>query len=114
MKNGIVLMQTIIAVSVYFVWVFRFDNVVKEFKQFGLSDLIRNMVGASKISLSALLIAGIWFPALVPVASILMGFFMLSAQFFHFKNSSPMQKRAPSFLLLVACTLVALATLNII
>jgi len=54
--------QLIVAFSVLFVWVFRFDNIVKEFKQYGLSDLIRNSVGASKISLSALLIAGVFLP----------------------------------------------------
>jgi hypothetical protein len=31
-----------IAISVVIVWVFRFDNIVKEFKQYGLSDLTRN------------------------------------------------------------------------
>ncbi len=112
MKNYIILVQIIIALSVDYVWIFRFENVMKEFKQFGLNDLTRNIVGASKISLAALLVAGIWYTPLVLVSSLLMGFFMLSAQFFHFKNSSPMQKRVPSLLLLLACLFVALASLN--
>jgi len=52
--------QLIVAFSVLYVWIFRFENIIIEFKQYGLSDLIRNIVGASKISLSALLIAGIF------------------------------------------------------
>ena len=67
--------QLIVAFSVLFVWVFRFDNIVKEFKQYGLSDLIRNSVGASKISLSALLIAGVFYPGLVVFSSLSMAFF---------------------------------------
>jgi hypothetical protein len=114
MKNYIILIQVIIALSVDFVWIFRFDNVTKEFKQFGLSDLIRNIVGAAKISLAALLIAGIWFPDLVLTSSLLMGLFMVSAQFFHFKNNSSIQKRIPSLLLLLACLFVSLTILNIV
>ena len=114
MKNYIILVQIIVAISVDYVWIVRFENVIKEFKQFGLSDLTRNFVGASKISLAALLIAGIWYPSLVLISSPLMAFFMVSAQFFHFKNSSPMQKRVPSLFLLLACLFIALASLNII
>ena len=54
MENLAVYSQIIIAVSVINVWVFRFDNIVKEFEQYGLSDMIRNIVGATKISLSTL------------------------------------------------------------
>ena len=57
--------QLVVSLSVLYVWVFRFDNIIKEFKQYGLSDLVRNIVGASKISLSALLIAGVFYPGLV-------------------------------------------------
>ena len=44
MKNYIILVQIIIALSVDYVWIFRFENVMKEFKQFGLSDVTRNIV----------------------------------------------------------------------
>jgi hypothetical protein len=37
-------------------WVFRFDNIVKEFKQYGLSDLTQTIV-ATKIVLATLLVA---------------------------------------------------------
>lgn len=42
------LSQIIIAFSIVVVWVFRFDNIVKEFKHFGIPDIVRNMVGALK------------------------------------------------------------------
>jgi hypothetical protein len=42
-----VIAQLIVAVSVLVVWV-RFDNIVKEFKQYELSDLTRMIVGATK------------------------------------------------------------------
>ena len=36
MENLINLSQTIVAISVVYVWTFRFHNVLKEFEQFGL------------------------------------------------------------------------------
>ena len=101
----------VVAASVAFVWIFRYHNVVKEFAQFGLSDLIRNFVGASKISLSTLLVVGIWFPTLVTIPAVLMGLLMISAQFFHFKVSNPFIKHLPSLILLILCCLITFYSL---
>lgn len=106
------LAQIVIAVSVGYVWVFRFDNIVGEFKQYGLGDLTRTMVGATKIALATLLVAGIWYPSLVLVPAILMGLLMVAAQFYHFKVNNPWQKRLPSLLLFVLCIYVASVSLN--
>jgi hypothetical protein len=57
---------------------------VKEFKQYGLSDLTRTIVGATKIVLATLLVAE-FVSSLVLIPSLLMAFLMLSAQYFHSK-----------------------------
>jgi hypothetical protein len=101
--------QLVIAISVAYVWIFRFDNIVKEFNQYGLSDLTRNIVGASKIALATLLITGIWFPELVFIPALLMAFLMVCAQFFHFKVKNPWLKHLPSLLLLAISLFVALS-----
>jgi hypothetical protein len=95
--------QVIIAASIIYVWVFRFDNIIVEFKQYKLSDLIRSAVGAAKIALATLIVAGIWYPSLVFIPSLMMGFLMLSAQYFHFKVKNPLPKYIPSFFLLLLC-----------
>ncbi|MEZ7838524.1 MAG: DoxX family protein [Flavobacteriales bacterium] len=105
------LMLITLGLSVAYVWVFRFDNVVKEFKQFGLSDLTRNIVGATKISLATLLIMSIWYSSLVLIPSILMGLLMLCAQYFHFKISNPFIKHLPSLILLVLCAFTAYSSI---
>ncbi|MBU6123117.1 DoxX family protein [Hymenobacter siberiensis] len=110
----IVLAQIIIAISIVVVWVFRFDNIVKEFKQYGLPDLVRNMVGATKISLATLLVAGIWFPQLVLVPALIMAFLMLCAQLAHIKVRNPWYKYVPSLLLLVLSLFVAAAYAGVI
>ena len=42
MENISILAQLIVALSVIIVWVFRYENIVLEFKQYGLSSLVRN------------------------------------------------------------------------
>ena len=107
MENLLTLSQIIVAVSVLYVWTFRFHNVLKEFNQFGLSDFIRNIVGTTKISLSTLLIVGVWYPSLVLIPSILMGLLMIGAQYFHFKISNPFIKHLPSLILLALSIFIA-------
>lgn len=107
-----IIAQLIVAGSILFVWIFRFDNIVKEFNQYGLNTITRSMVGATKIALSTLLIAGIWYPSLILFPALGLAFLMLSAQYFHYKISNPMQKRLPSFLLLVLCLFIAAIALK--
>lgn len=108
MNTYSIIAQIVIALSVGYVWIFRFDNIVKEFKQYGLSDLTRNLVGASKMVLATLLITGIWYPQLVFIPALLMAFLMASAQFFHFKAKNPWSKHLPSLFLLVLSLFIAL------
>ena len=114
MKDLALIAQVIVALSIVIVWIFRFDNIVKEFKQYGLSDLTRTMVGSAKIALATLLVAGIWYPSLVLIPALSMAFLMLSAQYFHFKVKNPWQKRMPSLFLLLLCLFIAAVSLNLI
>lgn len=114
MTNYIHFVQIIIAASVAYVWIFRFDNIIKDFKQFGLSDLIRTFVGTAKIALSTLLIVGIWYPILVTIPALIMGLLMVAAQYFHFKINNPFIKHLPSLFLLILCIILTLASMEII
>lgn len=104
--------QLVIALSIAIVWVFRFDNIVIEFKQYGLSTLIRSLVGSSKIVLATLLVVGVWVPSLVLIPALLMALLMISAQYFHFKVNNPFQKRIPALFLLILSLFVAAVSLN--
>jgi hypothetical protein len=110
MNTFAIIAQLIIAVSIIYVWVFRFDNIIVEFKQYGLSDLVRSAVGAAKIVLATLIVTGIWYPALVFIPSLFMGFLMVSAQYFHFKVKNPLNKYIPSFFLLLLCVFLAVVS----
>ncbi len=114
MENIAIAAQLIVAVSIIIVWVFRFDNIVKEFKQYELSDQMRTIVGATKIILATLLVVGIYHKELVLIPALIMAFLMISAQYFHFKVNNPWQKRMPSLFLLALCLFIAAVSLNLI
>lgn len=114
MTNFLFLAQLIVGASVAYVWIFRYDVIISEFKQFGLSDLMRTFVGALKVSLATLLVAGIWFPPLVAIPAVLMGLCMVAAQYYHFKIKNPLLKHLPSLLLLILCVLITfVSTTNV-
>ena len=78
--------QLIISVSVVIVWVFRRDNITNEFIQYKLSNLTKNIIGASKISLATIMIVDLYIDlkGLLLFSSLLMAFLMICAQYFHF------------------------------
>ncbi len=106
--------QIIVAASVYYVWVFRYFNVIKEFKQFGLSDWTRSFIGAAKIALATLILVGIWHPELIAIPSALMGLLMVGAQYFHFKIKNPFIKHLPSLVLLMLCVFLTTVSSGLI
>ena len=112
MENILVLSQIIISISILIVWVFRYDNIVIEFEQYGLSSLLRNIVGASKISLATILIIGIWHHEYLFAASTAMAFLMLCAQFFHFRAKNNWIKFMPSLSLLILSLFIAYSYYN--
>jgi len=99
--------QAIIALTIFIVWVPRFDNIVKEFKQYGLNDFVRSLVGATKISLATFLVVAIWYPELATIPALMMAGLMLCAQLAHFKVKNPWHKFIPSLLMLLLSLFIA-------
>lgn len=114
MENLSYIAQIIIASAIVIVWVFRYDNIILEFKQYGLSDLARTTVGSTKIVLATLLVVGIWNHELILIPAMIMAFLMLSAQYFHFKVRNPISKYLPSFFLLILCIFISLHALKVL
>lgn len=107
MLTAAIIAQLLIAASIVFVWIFRFDNIVAEFTHFRFSPLFRNSVGVAKLALATVLVIGIWYPALVIPAALGMAALMLGAQWAHFRVSNPWVKHVPSALLLALSLFVA-------
>ena len=45
----VAILKISVLVSVLFVWVIRYDNIIKEFKEYELPDWLRDFVGILKI-----------------------------------------------------------------
>lgn len=102
----IILLSLAVSFSVLSVWLFKATSVKNDFDRFNLNGLTMRLVGLSKILLSILLLIGLFSQSLLVASSILMGLFMLIAQYYHFKYRSSLQKKLPSLLLLICCLLI--------
>ena len=89
-------LKIIVGVSIFFVWVVRYSNIIEEFKQYQLPDWLRDMVGIFKLSFAVMIqsdSAGI---------AVLMG----AALFTHFRVNTPYFKRLPSLSLMIICIML--------
>ena len=50
MNTILLAMKILVATSIYFVWVVRYENIVKEFKEFDLPEWLRDVTGILKMS----------------------------------------------------------------
>tara|TARA_B000000475_G_scaffold138704_1_gene111828 strand:- start:28 stop:372 length:345 start_codon:yes stop_codon:yes gene_type:complete len=114
MEKLLIASQIIVATSVIIVWVFRRQNITIEFEQYGISNTIRDIVGALKISLATILILGIWHKELLIISSLSMAFLMICAQYFHVKVRNPFKKFIPSLSLLILCLFIATKSYSLI
>lgn len=95
------LSQITVSISILFVWLFRFQNVKRDFQSFGLSNLTRDLVGITKVVLSISLLFSLLFTQILLPTTILLSLFMLVAQYFHLSINNSFYKKAPSLILLV-------------
>ena len=115
MENIQIIIQVIIAIGIFNVWIVRFKkpsiyrggdstSMESEFKAYGFGDTFMKIIGFSKLSLACLLILGIWFPQVVDISAFLMGCLMIGAIGLHIKINDPLIKSLPAFLMLVLST----------
>lgn len=99
--------QTAAAFWILNVWFNRFDkdtgyrggdatNMVEEFEEYGLSKTTMYAVGATKVSLAGLLLAGHRYSRLVRPASIGLGALILGAIGMHIKVKDPIKRSLPA------------------
>ncbi len=93
-------MKIIIATSIFFVWVVRYDNIVKEFKEFGLPDWLRDLTGILKMSFAAMLLFGHQDIYLTITGSLGIAGLMICAQFTHVRSGTAFYRKLPSLVLL--------------
>jgi len=100
-------LQAFVAVSVFFVWVVRYANIVQEFKQYGLPDWLRDLVGILKMTCSLMLLIGIEREPFAMAGAIGIAVLMGAAFVTHLRVKNPVFKMLPSLTLFVLSVVIA-------
>ena len=88
-------------------WVVRYDNIIQEFKQYGLPDWLRDLVGVLKLTFALLLLLGIQRASLAIIGSLGIAGLMGCAFAMHLRVKNPMFKMLPALTLLVLSLIIA-------
>ena len=100
-------LQALVAASVFFVWVVRYANIVQEFKQYGLPDWLRDLVGILKMTFSLMMLIGIERRPFAMAGGIGIAVLMGAAFVTHLRVKNPVFKMLPSLTLLVFSLVIA-------
>jgi len=117
MENIKLLIQLIIALGIFNVWIINFgkkskyrggnaSNMSEEFKTYGFQNWFMKLIGFLKLSMAILLVFGIWYTNLVEIAAFGIGTLMVGAIFSHLKIDDPFIKSIPALLMLILCSIL--------
>jgi hypothetical protein len=120
MESAVVIIQIIIPLGIFNVWILRFGkstkwrggsatNMKEEFLAYGLPGWSVRVIGFLKLFFSACLIVGIWFPALTMPAAVGIAILMLGAVAMHMKVKDPFKKSLPAMTMLILSLIIAIA-----
>ena len=107
MHASTISLQALVAASIFFVWVVRYDNIIQEFKQYGLPDWLRDLVGILKLTFALLLLLGLQRASLAMIGSLGIAGLMGCAFAVHLRVKNPAFKMLPSLTLLVLSLIIA-------
>jgi uncharacterized membrane protein YphA (DoxX/SURF4 family) len=100
-------LQALVAASIFFVWVVRYPNIVEEFKAYGISEPLRDLVGIFKLTFALLLLIGIERPFFAVVGGIGIFLLMGAAVLTHLRVKNAVIKMLPSLALLACSAFIA-------
>ena len=108
LPSVIYVLKTLVAGSIFFVWVVRYQNIIEEFKAFGLPAWLRDLVGILKLSFILMLLSSDSNAVLLGASGITV--LMLAALLTHLKIKNPFYKMLPSMSLMILCLIILLHT----
>ena len=97
-------LKILVGVSIFFVWVVRYQNIIEEFKLYHLPNWLRDLVGVFKITFAVMLQTTSAYLVLLGSGGIAL--LMAAALITHFRMKTPYVKRLPSATLLFICLLL--------
>lgn len=123
MRTIVVICQIVAALGLLNVWLLRSSQATpyrggearsmrEEFQAYGLPAWFTWVIGALKIGVAIALIAGVWFPALVLPAALLLSILMLGALAMHVKVHDPLKKSLPALGMLTLALIIVWGSLG--
>ena len=97
-------LKILVGVSIFFVWVVRYQNIIEEFKLYHLPDWLRDLVGIFKITFAVMLQPTSAYLVLLGSGGIAL--LMAAALITHFRMKTSYVKRLHSAALLFICLLL--------
>ncbi len=121
MNTMIATFQVIAALGLLNVWLLRFNRrtpyrggaagtMREEFAAYGLPPWFAYVIGALKVGSALALIAGLWLPALVLPAALLVCILMVGALAMHWKVQDPLKKYLPALAMLALALAICLGS----
>ena len=100
----IYVIKALVTSAIFFVWVVRYQNIVEEFKVYGLPSWLRDLVGILKLSFAFIL-------HIPDATAILFGssgiiLLMVAALATHLRIKNPFYKMLPAMSLMIFCILI--------
>ena len=98
-------LKALMAGSIFFVWVVRYQNIVEEFRTYGLPIWLRDLVGILKLSFLIMLFSNDL--SIVIFGSLGIAGLMFGALFTHLRIKNPIYKMLPSMSLMIISFIIA-------
>lgn len=113
------ILQIILAAGLVNVWLVRFRkstnyrgagaaNMEQEFRAYGLPTWFMYIIGTAKMVIAALLVIGLWIPAVVVPAAAVLAVLMIGAVSMHIKVRDAFIRMVPAVLMLVMAVAVVI------
>ena len=123
MRAILAICQIVAALGLLNVWLLRSSRATpyrggearsmrEEFQAYGLPAWFTYVIGALKIGVAVSLMAGVWIPALVLPAALLLCILMLGALAMHVKVHDPLKKSLPALGMLALAVVIVWGSLG--
>ena len=123
MRTLLAICQIVAALGLLNVWLLRSSRATpyrggearsmrEEFQAYGLPAWFTYVIGALKIGVAVSLMAGVWIPALVLPAALLLCILMLGALAMHVKVHDPLKKSLPALGMLALAVVIVWGSLG--
>tara|TARA_B110000438_G_C15469169_1_gene502316 strand:+ start:77 stop:430 length:354 start_codon:yes stop_codon:yes gene_type:complete len=99
LETLIQVLKIVASVSIFFVWFIRYDNIKKEFIDYGMPDWFRDLVGIFKISFAFMIHSAN--KQIVLIGAVGISFLMFGAVLTHLRMKSSFRKYIASVIMLI-------------